>query len=668
MDRFAPDLKRREIISVIRPLALFAAAWLAVSCDSPQRAALRQLNREGVEVSGRSLTDAVLLRDRETAGRLLEARVHLESRDTAGRTPLDIAMDLGDLDMVAMLINAGADPNGRRGRGSVLGHAIASGNAGIVSALMAAGARTDGLMPDGDPILPWAIRNGRLDLVRNLMESGADPHLRDARGNPLLHVAFESRRRDLVEALIELGADPGATNASGQTTIQLALANGWKDLAPKLAAAGADPNAPGPDGLTLLEKAYEDKDTNQMVFILKLGADPHFSLPGKDRQPVFERVFESGEADQLALLLRHSAAPASDWEPWLWRALERGELPVVRLLLAHGARPTGRGPEGMLAVEVATKRRSGDFLKLFLDHGLPVGRSFEWCLATGDHEMAGLLLAAGVSSEKTRFPTRETPLWVALAGGHDRLAALLVRHGADPKLILPEGQPALHLAVAKGCPETVRAILDRGGDPNAPFLTPVSPDFIRQVRPGVMRWALRMDRNATLLMLASDSGNIPTTRHLIRAGAKVNVRTKVSSLWPINFASRRGDVRMMRLFLGQDPHREERRIEVRLAEQRARVFDTEGREIFTTKVSTGRRGFATPTGDFVITNKHRDWTSTIYHASMPYFQRLSCGDFGLHQGYVPGYPASHGCIRVPPGNAAKLFALTRAGDRVSILP
>ena len=118
----------------------------------------------------------------------------------------------------------------------------------------------------------------------------------------------------------------------------------------------------------------------------------------------------------------------------------------------------------------------------------------------------------------------------------------------------------------------------------------------------------------------------------------------------------------------QDPHREERRIEVRLAEQRARVFDTEGREIFTTKVSTGRRGFATPTGDFVITNKHRDWTSTIYHASMPYFQRLSCGDFGLHQGYVPGYPASHGCIRVPPGNAAKLFALTRAGDRVSILP
>ena len=53
---------------------------------------------------------------------------------------------------------------------------------------------------------------------------------------------------------------------------------------------------------------------------------------------------------------------------------------------------------------------------------------------------------------------------------------------------------------------------------------------------------------------------------------------------------------------------------------------------------------------------------------MPYFQRLSCGDFGLHAGVVPGYPASHGCIRVPAGNAAKLFAMTQAGDRVMIVP
>jgi lipoprotein-anchoring transpeptidase ErfK/SrfK len=53
---------------------------------------------------------------------------------------------------------------------------------------------------------------------------------------------------------------------------------------------------------------------------------------------------------------------------------------------------------------------------------------------------------------------------------------------------------------------------------------------------------------------------------------------------------------------------------------------------------------------------------------MPFFQRLSGSDFGLHQGNLPGYPASHGCIRLPAKNAAKLFSMTSEGDRVRIVP
>jgi lipoprotein-anchoring transpeptidase ErfK/SrfK len=53
---------------------------------------------------------------------------------------------------------------------------------------------------------------------------------------------------------------------------------------------------------------------------------------------------------------------------------------------------------------------------------------------------------------------------------------------------------------------------------------------------------------------------------------------------------------------------------------------------------------------------------------MPYFQRFSCGDFGMHEGNVPNYPASHGCIRLPAGTAKKLFSMTQAGDRVNIVP
>jgi len=63
-------------------------------------------------------------------------------------------------------------------------------------------------------------------------------------------------------------------------------------------------------------------------------------------------------------------------------------------------------------------------------------------------------------------------------------------------------------------------------------------------------------------------------------------------------------------------------------------------------VSTGRQGFRTPTGSYVVTDKHRKWRSTLYPAEMPYFMRLSCGDIGFHQGNLPGYPASHRCIRM----------------------
>ncbi len=81
---------------------------------------------------------------------------------------------------------------------------------------------------------------------------------------------------------------------------------------------------------------------------------------------------------------------------------------------------------------------------------------------------------------------------------------------------------------------------------------------------------------------------------------------------------------------------------------------------------TGRKGYATPTGKYVISDKQRDWISTIYKVSMPFFMRLSCREIGLHAGNCPGYPASHGCIRMPYSDVQKLFAVLKIGDAVTI--
>jgi ankyrin repeat protein len=651
----------------VRAVVLFLSVILVVSCDNPRKLAMRELADAGVEISGRSLLRAVADGNAAQASLLLEAGVFTGQRDAGGRTALGVAVAGRDPEMVKRLINGQSDVNAELpGGGSILGLAAEAGDPRVIGMLLAAGARADGLMPDGDLILPWAIRRGRQDLVSMMMAGESDPHMKDRLGNPLLHVAMEAGRRDLMEILIRHGADPGGTNAAGEGTIQLAIRHAWLDSIPSLASAGADPNAATAGGDTLLETALGDGNLDLAKLLLRAGADPGVHGIRRTASPL-ETAFSMPGPENLEMLLENAVViPQGGWEPWLVKAVDGRDLAKARLLLARRVRFSRQPDAGLRQLESVVLAGHGDFVKLMADYGEALDHSLELACARGDCRIAGILLASGAAANGTLFPSKDTLLSQAVRSGHDALAAELLRHGANPGLAVPEEQSLFHLAVAKGCAETVSILLDSGTDPDAPFSRPVSPAFIRHFKPGAMRWMLKMERNPTPLMAAADNGHIHTARHLIRAGARVNARTRSPAMWPLNFAANRQDVPMMRLMLGCDPFSEDRIIEINLPNQEAVVFDSEGNEILKTRVSTGRRGFATPPGEYVITNKHRNWTSTLYHANMPYFQRLSCGDFGLHQGVVPGYPASHGCIRVPAGTASKLFSMTRTGDRVRI--
>ncbi len=105
---------------------------------------------------------------------------------------------------------------------------------------------------------------------------------------------------------------------------------------------------------------------------------------------------------------------------------------------------------------------------------------------------------------------------------------------------------------------------------------------------------------------------------------------------------------------------------VSLADQKAWVFD-DGALAFTTPVSTGTRRKPTPVGSFRITQKKRHHRSNLYsNAPMPYMQRLTNDGIALHAGHLPGYPASHGCIRLPEAFARLLFAESRLGMMVVV--
>jgi hypothetical protein len=105
---------------------------------------------------------------------------------------------------------------------------------------------------------------------------------------------------------------------------------------------------------------------------------------------------------------------------------------------------------------------------------------------------------------------------------------------------------------------------------------------------------------------------------------------------------------------------------VSLPEQLAYVYRN-GVIIGASTISSGKKGKETPTGVFTILQKNADHYSNLYNnAPMPYMQRLTWSGVAIHGGKLPGYPASHGCIRMPYEFAQKLFAETKTGMTVVV--
>ncbi len=104
---------------------------------------------------------------------------------------------------------------------------------------------------------------------------------------------------------------------------------------------------------------------------------------------------------------------------------------------------------------------------------------------------------------------------------------------------------------------------------------------------------------------------------------------------------------------------------VSLPLQRAFVYRGQAL-VAATAVSTGTDDKPTPTGLYPILQKAEKHRSNLYDASMPYMQRLTWDGIALHAGANPGFPASHGCIRLPAAFARKLFEVTTLGTTVVV--
>ena len=247
---------------------------------------------------------------------------------------------------------------------------------------------------------------------------------------------------------------------------------------------------------------------------------------------------------------------------------------------------------------------------------------------------------------------------------NEQVRLLLSKHPAPPTR---EGGvvPLIAYAIATDDTPLFHTLLACGSDPNLAIPKAAEKEFMALIKSKYLRLYIQEETGVNLLMLAAGLGKADYVRALLDAGADRNRHTPREKMLPLYFAAWTENWQCVQMLLGGGPEPDQLRVEISLAQQHAAVIK-DGITVFTTKVSTGRNGFTTKPGYYVITDKDRDHRSTIYKCPMPYFMRLSCRDFGMHEGVVQPYPASHGCIRLPGDAAKKLFVDLPIGTVVSI--
>ncbi len=351
-------------------------------------------------------------------------------------------------------------------------------------------------------------------------------------------------------------------------------------------------------------------------------------------------------------------------------AAKQGNVEMLRTLLERQARPNFMDFEGRTALHYALAAGKLEAVELLL----PLTSNLE--AASGSRDLLTLALESGnmriFAAVLERLPatlqwtssTRRALEFALNADLKEQVRLLLSKHPAPPTR---EGGtvPLIAYAIAKDDPAMFRTLLACGSDPNIVIPKPADKEFMSLVKAKYLRMYIEGETGINLLMLAAGLGRTDYVRALLDAGADRNRSTPREKMLPLYFAAWTENWQCVQMLLGGGPEPAQLRVEISLKQQNAMVIK-DGVTIFTTKVSTGRQGFTTPPGHYVITDKDRDHRSTIYKCAMPYFMRLNCRDFGMHEGVVQPYPASHGCIRLPSDAAKKLFVEIPVGTVVQI--
>ena len=566
----------------------------------------------------------------ELMQRCLKEGAAVDTRGESGNPLLIEAVMEENPKKIRLLLENGADVNilcveNRRMELTALSHAFDQGSSIVENLLFEHGANANVNGVSGEPLIVQSIAENDLVAAQRFLEEGANPDVMNKDGCTPLAIAVAEEELNAVELLIEAGADPSLSGAGMESPLLLAIENGNIAIAHMLIVSGAKF-----DKQRMLARAYSERNTPLMSLLLNAGADPESTLWKTDER-VFDIAVRDGSTGAVRTLLDSGASIGDN----LWAAILSEQDELIRLILEAGADPRQVGPGGE--------------------------DPLDFCLRRGRYKAAGILLAGG-ANPNAQYDHSESWLSKAVREGDEKIALTLIKAGAEVIGIRSrDGHTLLGWSIAHQMTNVVEALIDAGVDVDADERAPARSEFRDMFGSKTFKYHLQTDRRIRPVMMAAALYNEEIAQMLMDAGANGQAYTR-KYLTAAIIGSWHKDTDLQQIvLLGEVPNPQPRKVVVDLSSQRVTLYEN-GVATYSTRCSTGKSGHRTPVGEYVISDRHRHHTSSIYGTSMPYFQRFSFSAFGLHQGYVPNYPASAGCIRLPHQSARHLWDKLNVGD------
>lgn len=408
--------------------------------------------------SGQSpLADAIEHGDFEVAAKLIEQGVDIDTAQPDGMTGLHWAVYHDQRPLTQQLIRSKANVNLRNRYGvHPLSLACLNGNPELIADLLAAGAEVNQLLPGGESPLMTAARTGKLKAVQQLLKFGARVDAQEQHGQTALIWSAAEGHEDVVLELIRHGADFQSPLDSGLTPLHLAARNGHSEVVKVLLAKGADvnitvqaksrPHKGAPDGYSAILLAVENGHFTLALELVKAGADPNDQRGGFAPLHILSWVRKPNRGD----------GPDGDPPPHVQDKLTSLEFAKrlvqsgadVNLPLTRGGGIYGIGRKGATPFLLASSTADLDYLKLLIELGAEPNRRNE-------EGVTPLMAAAGVG---TKAPTEEAGTEAEVLAA----LAFLNQFEFDLDAVDDRGNTAMHGAAYKNLPAAVHWLAKNG--------------------------------------------------------------------------------------------------------------------------------------------------------------------------------------------------------------